>query len=61
MGDFNEFIQGRSQLYDTYALITKNIEVTFFSTKYPQDVETSVDIYNRMVYKENVKIIEKNL
>jgi len=40
-------------------LITKNIEVPFFSTKYPQDVETSVDIYNRMVYKENVKIIEK--
>ena len=40
---------------------TKNIEVTFFSTKFPHDVETSIDIYNRMVHKENVKVIDKNL
>ena len=56
-----EFIQESSQLYGTYALITKNIEVTFFSTKSPHEVETSIDIYNRMVHKENVKVIEKNL
>ncbi|HWO77556.1 MAG TPA: polysaccharide pyruvyl transferase family protein [Bacillus sp. (in: firmicutes)] len=37
------------------------VEVTFFSTKYPQDVQVSVDIVKEMKEKESVQIIEENL
>lgn len=56
-----EFIQESSQLYGTYALITKNIEVIFFSTKSPQEFEISVDIYNRMVIKRMKKLLKKSI
>lgn len=57
---YNSYVNSMAKNLDKL-VSTKNIEVTFFSTKFPHDVETSIDIYNRMVHKENVKVIEKNL
>lgn len=39
----------------------KDVHVTFFSTKFPQDVEASKDIANRMKQKEKVTVIEEHL
>ncbi|WP_332695457.1 polysaccharide pyruvyl transferase family protein [Halalkalibacter lacteus] len=39
----------------------KGVEVTFFSTKYPEDVEVTKDILAKMNHQENTKLIEDNL
>ncbi|MFB4165191.1 polysaccharide pyruvyl transferase family protein [Alteribacillus sp. JSM 102045] len=39
----------------------KGIEVTFFSTKYPEDVQVTKDIAAKMNQQEHINIIEDNL
>ncbi|WP_102273769.1 polysaccharide pyruvyl transferase family protein [Cytobacillus massiliigabonensis] len=39
----------------------KGVEVTFFSTKYPQDVWVTKDIYEAMEHKENAVMNEEHL
>ncbi|MFC0469973.1 polysaccharide pyruvyl transferase family protein [Halalkalibacter kiskunsagensis] len=39
----------------------KGVEVTFFSTKYPEDVAVTKDILAKMNHQENAKLIEDNL
>ncbi|UTE77348.1 polysaccharide pyruvyl transferase family protein [Rossellomorea sp. KS-H15a] len=38
-----------------------DVEITFFSTKYPQDVQVTKDIYERMTCKDSATIVDKNL
>jgi polysaccharide pyruvyl transferase CsaB len=39
----------------------RNVEIVFYSTKYPQDVQVTMDIYNKMEQKKSVKVLDANL
>ncbi|WP_431029148.1 polysaccharide pyruvyl transferase family protein [Lysinibacillus sp. LZ02] len=39
----------------------KNVDITFFATKYPQDVTVTKDIQQKMRYAEKTTIIDRNL
>lgn len=39
----------------------KNVDITFFATKYPQDVTVTKDIQKKMRYAKRTKIIDQNL
>lgn len=57
---YARYISGMAKNLD--ALIhEKGVEITFFSTKYPQDVQVTKDIAALMQYKDEVVIVEKNL
>lgn len=59
-GKYATYINGMAANLD--ALIEKNgVKVTFFSTKYPQDVKATEDIFEAMVNKEHVEMIKDNL
>lgn len=67
----NYWPQGDVKLYDTYItsmatnldnlIEDQNVNVTFFATKYPQDVSVTKDIRKKMKYSERIKIIDENL
>ena len=42
-------------------LAKKDVKITLFSTKYPHDVDVTIDVYNRMTNKENVFVNKENL
>lgn len=57
---YRHYVMGMAE--NTDHLIDKlNVKVTFFSTKYPQDVKVTEDIYEHMERKENVEIMKGNL
>lgn len=57
---YGQYILGMARNLD--ALIReKGIEITFFSTKYPQDVQVTKEIAALMHYQERVTIVEENL
>ncbi|RSL33648.1 polysaccharide pyruvyl transferase [Salibacterium salarium] len=57
---YQAYIQGMAASLDD--LIEKHdISVTFFSTKYPEDVEVTKDIAELMQHQDNIDIIEENL
>lgn len=39
----------------------KNVSITFFSTKFPQDVKVTEDIFAEIKHKEKVSVIKDNL
>ncbi|MGF2617971.1 polysaccharide pyruvyl transferase family protein [Rossellomorea aquimaris] len=43
------------------AIDEHNVEITFFSTKYPQDIGATKDIYDKMKRKDSAIILEENL
>jgi len=67
----NYWPKGDVKLYDEYttsmaknldnAIARHNINITFFATKYPQDVIVTKDIHKKMTYHEQTKIIDENL
>ena len=40
---------------------TKNVDITFFATKYPQDVTVTKDIQKKMRYAKRTTIVDQNL
>ncbi|WP_456277611.1 polysaccharide pyruvyl transferase family protein [Bacillus sp. AK128] len=57
---YQNYIKGMAKSLDD--VINKHhVNITFFSTKYPQDVEVTRDIYGEMENKQEVIIIEDNL
>ncbi len=67
----NYWPKGNIEKYDVYTTsMAKNIDallevhdvdITFFATKYPQDVTVTKDIQKKMRYKERVSILDENL
>ena len=69
--NLNYWPQGSEAKYKAYVVgMARNLDevakefpvkITFFGTKYPQDVEVTKHIKHEMKYQENVEIIEANL
>ena len=60
LAKYNDYVEGMAAQLDR--LITEqNVEVTFFSTKFPEDVQVTKDIVREMVNKDNIKLLEENL
>jgi polysaccharide pyruvyl transferase CsaB len=57
---YRQYISGMAQNLDVL-IREKRVKITFFSTKYPQDVQVTKDIASLMQYKDGVVIVEKNL
>ena len=57
---YENYVQGMAENLDE-VLAKKDVKITLFSTKYPHDVDVTIDVYNRMTNKENVIVNKKNL
>jgi polysaccharide pyruvyl transferase CsaB len=57
---YNGYVKGMAQNLDEL-IAKKKVKVTFFSTKYPQDVQVTKHIAAQMKYGDHVQIIEQNL
>ncbi|WP_110112555.1 polysaccharide pyruvyl transferase family protein [Bacillus sp. CGMCC 1.16541] len=57
---YQSYIRGMAHNLDELVK-QKGIEITFFSTKYPQDIEVTKDITQLMEEKEAVTVLEENL
>ncbi|GGG13074.1 polysaccharide pyruvyl transferase CsaB [Lysinibacillus alkalisoli] len=67
----NYWPEGNIQKYDEYItsmannldalLEAQDVEITFFATKYPQDVTVTKDIQKKMRYHNRVQILDENL
>lgn len=57
---YESYVKGMADNLDRL-LEGRDIRLTFFSTKYPHDVDVSVEIWNRMKQKDKVDVIEDNL
>jgi polysaccharide pyruvyl transferase CsaB len=57
---YAQYILGMAKNLDEL-IREKGVKITFFSTKYPQDVQVTKDIASLMVYKDDVTIIDRNL
>lgn len=57
---YERYVKGMAQNLDQL-IENENVNVTFFATKYPQDVYVTKDIQKKMKNKERTKIIDKNL
>lgn len=67
----NYWPEGNEEKYDAYiSSMARNldnlsaereVEITFFATKYPQDAAVTKDILAKMTSKDNVLIIDRNL
>lgn len=57
---YEAYVKGMAQNLDEL-IEKKGATVTFFSTKYPQDVEVTREIYDMMTYKQFVRLKDENL
>ncbi|ANB56614.1 polysaccharide pyruvyl transferase family protein [Anoxybacillus sp. B7M1] len=57
---YQQYISGMAQNLDEL-IRQKGVHITFFSTKYPQDVQVTKDIASFMQYRDKVVIIDQNL
>lgn len=67
----NYWPEGDVAKYETYitsmaknldhVIATQNANITFFATKFPQDVTVTKDIQKKMQYKQQTRIIDENL
>jgi polysaccharide pyruvyl transferase CsaB len=57
---YQAYVQGMAKNLDEL-VAQKNVQVTFFSTKYPQDVWVTKDIYEAMTQKQGVVVNEEHL
>jgi polysaccharide pyruvyl transferase CsaB len=57
---YSDYISGMAQNLDRL-IQDKGVTVTFFSTKYPQDVQVTKDIAALMKYKNHTTIIDRNV
>ena len=57
---YENYVQGMAENLDA-VLEKKDVKITLYSTKFPHDVDVTVDVYNRMTNKKNVVINKENL
>ncbi|MET3575394.1 polysaccharide pyruvyl transferase family protein [Bhargavaea ullalensis] len=57
---YDNYVQGMADNLDRL-LEGRDLLLTFFSTKYPHDVDVSVEVRNRMKQKDKTVVIEENL
>ncbi|WP_240374366.1 polysaccharide pyruvyl transferase family protein [Bacillus piscicola] len=57
---YEAYISGMAASLDKL-IVQKGIHVTFFSTKYPEDVQVTKDIAKLMEHRDGVDIVEENL
>lgn len=57
---YENYIQGMADNLDEIVL-EKDVDITLFSTKFPHDVDVTVDVYNRMKDNSRVTVIKENL
>lgn len=57
---YENYVQGMADNLDEI-LRAKDIHLTLFSTKFPHDVDVTVDVYNRMQEKARVTVNENHL
>ncbi|YCA43500.1 polysaccharide pyruvyl transferase family protein [Bacillus sp. JZ8] len=57
---YEAYVKGMAQNLDEL-IEKKGATITFFSTKYPQDVEVTREIYDMMTYKQSVRLKDENL
>ncbi len=60
MGKYEQYVNGMAAQLDRL-IVEQNVEVTFFSTKYPEDVQVTKDIQAKMTQREQVTLIDDNL
>ncbi|MBM7649334.1 polysaccharide pyruvyl transferase CsaB [Bacillus ectoiniformans] len=57
---YQEYVSGMAKNID-YLLDHHPAHIYFYSTKYPQDIDVTEDIYREMVHKDKVTIYKDNL
>lgn len=57
---YDNYVQGMADNLDAL-LEVKDVNINLFSTKFPHDVDVTVDVYNRMKNKERVTVNKENL
>jgi polysaccharide pyruvyl transferase CsaB len=57
---YEEYLNSMASNLDSL-IEQKQVEVTLFSSKYPQDVQVTKDICERMIHKDRLTLIEDNL
>lgn len=57
---YQAYVTGMARNLDQL-IINKNLTITFFSTKFPQDVRVTEDIYAEMKHKDHVIVMKENL
>ncbi|AOV08756.1 polysaccharide pyruvyl transferase family protein [Sporosarcina ureilytica] len=57
---YDSYVQGMADNLDAL-LEAKDVNINLFSTKYPHDVDVTIDVYNRMQNKDRVTVNKENL
>lgn len=57
---YENYVQGMAENLDAI-LEKKDVTITLFSTKFPHDVDVTIDVFNRMVHQERVIVNKSNL
>lgn len=57
---YENYVQSMADNLDLL-IVNRDVFITLFSTKYPHDVDVTVDVFNRMKNKQNVKVVKDNL
>lgn len=57
---YENYVQGMADNLDELVR-AKDVDFTLFSTKFPHDVDVTVDVYNRMENNNRVTVIKDNL
>lgn len=57
---YDRYVKGMASNLD-HLIEQENVNITFFATKYPQDVYVTKDIQKKMKHKARTKIIDENL
>jgi polysaccharide pyruvyl transferase WcaK-like protein len=60
LNKYDAYVAGMAAQLDQLAS-EKGVEITFYSTKYPEDVQVTKDIFSKMEHKDAAVLIEDNL
>ena len=54
------YVQGMAENLDKL-VAEKDVNITLFSTKFPHDVDVTIDVHNRMKHKNRIVVNKNNL
>lgn len=57
---YENYVNGMAENLDLI-MSEKDVNITLFSTKFPHDVDVTIDVHNRMVHKDRVTVNKNNL
>lgn len=60
VGKYKKYVKGMAKNLDNL-LANNDANITFFATKYPQDVDVTKDIQKKMKYKDRTTVLDENL